>query len=237
MNNWKDELKLAYTAPKPLRKKNFIQQFEPPAMSMHEFLFTQIGYISKWVWFISTLFFLITLFGTTVLSIDMLGIISAFTPLLALTLLTESERSKCFCMIEMEMATRFSLKSVVLARLGILGIFDLIILCLLVPLSCWNNSVDTVAVGLYIITPFMLTTFTGLHAARKSSGHESIYACVGIAIIISSSTLLSHNININIYHANNLKWWTLAALTLCIGIGKQYITIIKQTEELSWNLL
>ncbi len=51
-------------------------------------------------------------------------IVSAFTPFLALLLIAESTKSAIYGMNELEMSARFSLKSVVLARLIILGVFN-----------------------------------------------------------------------------------------------------------------
>lgn len=236
MNNWKNELKQAFDAPSPLRKREFMRQLDCPRMRIREFLFTQIGYIRKWVWCVSAFTFIASVLSAAFLSDDILWIISALTPLLALTIISESGRSECYEMAELEMATRFSLKSVVLARLGILGVTNLMLLCLLVPIGLWNNVFSPVASGLYIITPYLLTTFFGLFIVRKFKGREAIYACAGVTVCISFSVLFSHSAVSHIYQENYLVWWAAGALALCIGTGKQYITIINRTEELAWNL-
>ena len=60
-------------------------------------------------------------------------IVSAFTPFLALLLIAESTKSAIYGMNELEMSARFSLKSVVLARLIILGVFNFGIFCIIIP--------------------------------------------------------------------------------------------------------
>ena len=57
MDNWKDELKQAFDAPPPMQKKIFLQQLHLTKISMHEFIFSQIFYIRKWVWCASILIF------------------------------------------------------------------------------------------------------------------------------------------------------------------------------------
>ena len=52
---------------------------------------------------------------------DVLWIISALIPFIAMSILTENARSGIYLMAELEMAARFSLKSVILARMEILG--------------------------------------------------------------------------------------------------------------------
>ncbi len=236
MNHWKDELKQAFAAPYPLRKREFLRQLESRRISVHEFLFSQIGYIRKWVWCVSALVFIVCILGLTFLSGDVLWLISGLAPLLALTIISESGRSECYEMAELEMATRFSLRSLTLARLGILGVTNLLLLGLLFAVGLWNNTLDPLAAGLYIITPFLLTTFVGLYIVRKFKGREAIYACVGTAVGISFSVLISHNVIPFIYQESYLAVWTAVALALCIGNGKEYIAMIKRTEELAWNL-
>ena len=76
----------------------------------------------------------------------------------------------------------------------------------------------------------------GLYIVRKRSGQEAMYACVGTSVGISVLLFLSHNVTPFIYREQCLTAWTIAALALLIGNGKQYIAMIKQTEELAWNL-
>lgn len=231
MNNWKKDLEQAFLIPPPLQKQKFIKQLEPTPMRMTEFVCTQIGYIRKWVWLVFALIFLGAVLGARFFSGEIIWIISAFTPLLALTLLTESGRSECYDMVELEMATRFSLKSVILARLAIVGVSNLFVLCLLIPVCMVNQSFSMFAAGLYITTPFLLTTFAGLVLARSIRGKEVIYADTGIAVGISCSILLLHNLNISIYKPDYFTWWSVGALGLCAGIGKQYFVFFKWAKE------
>lgn len=236
MNKWKDELKQAFDAPQPLRKRDFLCHLDLPGMPVHEFMFTQIGYIRKWVWCVFTLIFVVSILGLDFLPGTVLWLISGLTPLLALTIISESGRSELYKMVELEMATRFSLRSVTFARLAILGLMNLLLLGVLLPIGLWNDTVAPFAAALYIITPFLLTTFIGLYIVRKFRGQEAMYAYVGTSVGISISLFLSHNIIPFIYQEQYLTVWMITALTLLFGNGKQCIAMIKKTEELSWNL-
>ena len=142
MDRWKDELKLAFEAPMPLKKRQFLRTIEPSGMNMFEFLISQLGYIRKWIWGVSLLIFSVSLIGSVFLSVEMLWIISAMTPLLALIIVAESGRSEYYTMAELELATRFSLRSVILARLTILGLENAVLLCFLIPFGLRNNMVS-----------------------------------------------------------------------------------------------
>ncbi len=61
MRGWKRKLvknlKLAYEAPEPDKREKFCGRFDSPYMSMGRFFVTQIPYIRKSSWIISTLVF------------------------------------------------------------------------------------------------------------------------------------------------------------------------------------
>lgn len=228
----KKELKHIFEAPAPLHKKEFLLKLEEPKMSIYEFILSQIGYIRKWIWGISILVFTVSLVGAVMLSFDMLWGISALTPLLALSIISESGRSEVYEMAELEMATRFSLRSVVFARLGILSIENLVLLCLLLPIGIWNNMLSPIKAGIYIITPFLLTTFMGLYIVRKFRGHDAIYLYVGLAICVSFSVFFFRFTFPQIYQENYLMWWIVGVLLLCIGTVKQYCRMVNRMEEL-----
>lgn len=236
MNNWKKELRQGFAAPPPQRKRAFLRQLEQPRMSIFTFLLTQIEYIRKWVWCVSALVFLTAVIGAGVFSRDMLWGISALVPLLALTVVCEGGRSECYDMAELELATRFSLRSVTMARLCILGGENLGLLCLLTPLGLWHSDFCSPAAGVYILTPFLLTAFLGLYIVRKVRGREAVYTCIGVTLFISVSVLFAHDNIPWLYQETCLLWWIAGALALCVGIGTQYVTIMKRTEELAWNL-
>ena len=227
----KKRLVLAFEAPPPLHKKEFLRKLELHKMSTAEFIFSQIGYIRKWIWVVSALAYAISLGMSVMLSVDMLWAISAFTPLLALTFLSESGRSESYEMAELEMATRFSLRSVLFARSGILGIENLVILCLLIPVGLRNNAFNPLQAGVYIITPFLLTTFTGLRIVRRFRGREAIYYCAGMAACISISVFFIHMTIPQVYQGTYLAWWMTGILLLCIGTVSQYCKIINSFEN------
>ena len=233
MNNWKTALSRAFAPPPPLKKASFLMELPPPAMPPHRFLITQIGYIRKWVWCVSALVFLSALYSAHFLPRDAIWITAACTPLLALSLIAESGRSQFYGMEELEMATRFSFKSVTLARLGILGLMDLGLLILLIPLGVHAAPLSA---GVCIVTPYLGTCFAGLWILRHFKGREAMYACGGVTLCVSFSVTLSHSQLPFLYQENCLAWWAAAAIVLCVSAGKQYKAFIQEQEEFSWSL-
>ena len=218
MDKWKNELKYAFEAPRPVRKKDFLRQLDLPRIPLHEFLFAQIGYIRKSSWCVSALIFVVSALGLAFLPGKVLWLISGLTPLLALTMVSESGRSELYKMAELEMATRFSLGSVTFARLVILGLMDLLILGVFLLIGSWDNTSTTFAAALYIVTPFLLTAFTGLYIMRKRRGQDAMYPCVGTSVGISFFMFLSHNLLPFIYQEQYIAVWMIITLSMIIWL-------------------
>ncbi|MBR3841316.1 MAG: hypothetical protein IKM20_09285 [Erysipelotrichales bacterium] len=237
MDKWKDELKKAFDAPNPMKKRAFLRSIDYPKMSIYSFLYSQIGYIHKWVWGISALFFFVSVLGSVFVPDNAVWLISGLTPLLALTIISESGRSERYKMFELEMATRFSLRSVTFARLTIISIMNYLLLLVILLITLFINISIPLTSSLYIVTPFLLSAYTGLIIVRKFRGQEGLFICVGVSVGISIFLFISHNIIPQIYQEQYFSLWLIAALLLLLGNIRQYNAIIKQTEELIWNLL
>lgn len=232
---WREELRKAFAAPKPLYKEEFLRKILPQELHFSAFLIIQLHYIRKRFWIVSAFTFAVAVFSSFVLSVDTLWAVSAFAPLLALIMVAETGRSEQYEMAELEMATCFSLKTVLLARLGILGLGSLLLFILLLPPALSHNRMRPLQAGLYIITPFLLTTFLCLYIVRRHREKETIYLCTGISVFIS---LFIYPLRLTLpllYEENVLGKWGLVSALLFVGIIKQYQNLITQ-EELTWNL-
>jgi len=229
-------LKESFNAPAPTRKKEFLCNIQEPSISNFEFIRTQAAYIRKRVWGISILIFASALIASEWIERDMLWCISAFMPLLALALITECGRAEVYGMAEFELSTRFSIKSVVLARLEIIGSSTLILLCIVTPFIAINSKSTLLGTGVYITCPYLLTAFLGFWVVRKIHGKESFYFCTGIATMVSFINIIIPQRFSILYDEQNFIWWNVALVILCVGTTSQCYKMIKQTEELAWNL-
>lgn len=157
-------------------------------------------------------------------------------PFVAMTAVTENARSSLHYMAELEMASRFSLKSIVFARLAIIGIVHLLLLCLLTPFACREEGRTLLQSGVYLLAPYLLTTFLSLVCSRKIHGREALYACMGVAVMVSSLSIFLQEKMPVFYRKEYLCWWAAALLLLILPILWEYRRTIHQTEELIWNL-
>lgn len=231
----KKALQNAFEPPEPVHEKEFIKQFPRPVISTKSFIVSQIGYIPKYVWITSFAVFLIALAGAGLFEKDMLWVISALIPFIAVSFVAENARSDTYHMTEFEMAARFSLKGIILARMGILGICHFFLLTLLIPISAIYSSATVLQAGLYLLVPYLLTTFTGLWAVRKIHGRESVYVCMGIAISVSGLNMLVKTIFPYIYTDEYNLNWLILLLIIGISVIIELRKNLKQREELAWN--
>ena len=228
----KAQLRNIYEAPPPQYKKEFLQKWNRPRMHIGEFLFSQVCYIRKWIWGISAVGFMVSVFGIVVSYRNLVWMISAFTPLLAVTVISECGRSENYEMAELEMVTRFSLRSVLFARLWILGGGNALLLSLMLAAGIWNGEGEPFQTGVCILIPYLLTALIGLCIVRRFRGREAMYFCMGIAVAIGSFVFLSRDMLTRIYRRYDPVWWGCIMLLLSCGVIRQYRNIIAETEEM-----
>lgn len=232
----KKTLQEAFEVPEPVRKKAFLKQIGQPSISQAEFMLRQVFYIRKRVWAVSALILGIALMGALVLERDMLWVISALMPFAALVALTENARSECCKMAELEQASRFSKKSVALARMGSVGGSHLILLGFLMPLAHRNAVVTVLQAGVCLLVPYLLTCVSGFWIVRRIRGPEGIYGCLAAAVLVSAMYFVfEYRIGIWL-SAQYFPWWTAAAVLLLTAAAREVkISIFRKTEEPAWN--
>lgn len=232
----KEAIMEVFEAPVPTRKREFLRNAPRQRAGMFSFMLSQVGYIRKWVLVLSLLLLIWSLAGACFLELDMLWIISAFMPFIALSAVTENSRSTVYGMDELEMSSCFSLRSVVLARIGILGVSHLILLCLLMPLAYVHSVFTVVQVGVYLLMPYLMTDVVGLWMIRNIRGKEGTYACVGVAVCISGLHSFLRVSLVDMLYMNYFGWLIVMLIVLLILFIKEMRVMVQQTEELKWNL-
>lgn len=229
-------LRAAFEAPRPVQKEAFLKKIRQPAISQAEFMLWQASYIRKWVWAVSVLIFGVALTGACVMEKDMLWEISALMPFAAVTAVTENARSRVYGMAELEQASRFSVKSVLLARMGIVGASHLILLGFLVPLAHRNAVITVLQAGVYLLVPYLLTCVAGLWIVRRMRGPEAVYGCLAAAVLVSGIYLVFEYRISYFWSGQYFGWWSLVlAALLAADIRELRISIFKETEEAAWN--
>lgn len=235
MNRFEDEIKAAFEAPKPKRKEEFINLIKPSKMSVGRFLLSQMGYIRKSTWTVFTLILICIILAPFVLDYATLWFISALMPILAMSLVTESARSERYNMAEMEAATRFSLRSVIMARMVILGGINLIAILIAAPIGIKYCSFKSISSGLFVVTPFFITSAIGLSIVRKIKGQAGFYAVMAEAFVVSMLMLLNKNSALGIIPSESVRLWSIVTVVAIVATIKQGIGMINNLEDITWS--
>lgn len=184
--HWIEALKDYYEPPKAERKKDFLRQVEKSrrsrnGLNLWYMLKTQCRYISKWAWAGSVLFFLSSLLIGSCVGQEKMGMVFALIPFLVMFTISESVRSSRYGMEELEMATCFSLKSIIFVRLIFLGSVNMFVLLLAVGLMPYTGF----SLVIYMLAPYLVAAFGGLSIVRSYRGKEGIYMCFAFACVVA----------------------------------------------------
>lgn len=230
-------LERAFEAPKPLGKQHFLKEHKGKRyyIGMTELILLQMGYIRKSTWMISVAVFLIGIMASFIMKPEAIWALSSVMPFLALTIISEWMRSMAYGMFELEQATRFSFKSVVLARLGILGIVNFLLFLFCLLLGGIQSDTELLKAAVYLATPYLATVFLGLWVMRKTGFRESEYVCLGIAVAVSALGILMRLSAKILLSAEAVKWWGLLAVILLALIIEEFCNGLKKTEAYIWN--
>jgi len=227
----KKELCRYYEAPKPQRKQEFIRQFGVQKIDLSYLVWMQAKYISKWVWLASACLCALIYGAGYVMKDKYVSMIYGVVPFLVLISVTESTRSYRYGMEELELSARFSLKSIVMARMAMLGVGNLAVLFVIANILGQREGYHV----LHILTPYFLTAGGSLYIVRTVHGNENTFLCFTLAITVSFLQML-------------LPWWFRELLTpeympiwavfFAMGIivtAKESYRTIRMTEDLAWN--
>ncbi len=228
----KQELLYYYQAPEPKKKQEFLQHFSESSMTSWQFMWNQAGYIKKWIWGISVVLLILLLSCCTFFRKDILNVMASFAPFIAMSLLAEGSRSYVYGMEELELATRFSLKSILLARMGILAIFHLLLLSVMVLFSIGSGAGQFFLAGICILLPYFTSISMGLPLIRRFHGRESGYFCVAIAIMVS---IFSWYLQVILVWRGEIQLLPALGMLLILEIifgAVESTKLLKQSEEL-----
>lgn len=237
-NQLKKGIKKAFTTPEPDRqeKVRLLNMLPRSRISMLQFVLAQAAYLRKITLVLSALLLFPALMGAYHTDLNTLWTVSALVPFLGLLAVTESTRSAMYGMEEFEMSARFSLKSVVLARMSILGLLDVILLCCAVPLCRISSNITILQTGVYLFVPYLLTENISLWITRHFHGKGAVYACMSVAVLVSAANAGLHMIADFVYQFSNVKWWLLLFVISAGAMVYETYHTIERTEERAWNL-
>ena len=227
----KKELAEYFDAPKPEQKQMFVRKYGSQKINLFHMAVTQTRYISKWVWVFSGLLFGVTYLVAKISHPGYVSMVLGFVPFLVMLSVTESMRSYRYGMEELELSARFSLKSILLARMIMLGLGNLVLLAAIAFLLKSKLQINMV----YVMTPYFLTAGGGLWIVRKFPDKEGTYLCFGLATLVCVLQMsLSWQFHV-IFTAEYAWVWMCVCVVGMIATVRESWRMIRMTEDLAWN--
>lgn len=230
-------LKSAFDAPKAARKVDFLNSLPYPKATNLEFFLSQIGYIRKRFWCLSVLL----LIGMAALSLtfkqgkEIVGEISAVLPLLTLIGITEINKSVSFRMTELEMSCKYNLADITLIRLCVIGAFHFIILLFAMLLFKDKSQYGMFRYGLYLVTPFLLSSYLAFWVTNHIKSKDTLYICSGVtAFVFFIIHFMDQNFAV-IYAADYTLLWSMALLVIAALLTREiYVMLTERNKQWSF---
>jgi hypothetical protein len=235
----KQHLHNVFEAPSPQKKYEFVQSLNYPKTRRKEFLLRQFGYIHRKVWIASACLFIVAMIFVTQIhtgDIRLLWVVSALTPFFVMTSITEIARSTVFGMEELEMSTKYNLKSILLTRMGILGAGNMLMLLALLPLLAEKVNIGLINTGVYLMVPYLLTCILSCMVLNHIGNKEIPVGCAGAAAFVSTMGFILNSVQSAIYQERYFIFWFAILVVLIILLFRGLRQLINNMEEMKCNL-
>lgn len=217
-------------------KKEFIKKYQRRKLNCQELLCIQLQYMGAQLTVIGGYTLAMLLGALTNINKDMAKIAAILAPLAALFALTGLGKSKKHGMEEIEMSSRFSLRTIKIIRLAIIGFAGLAVMlaasCTLRVVTGMSLFVSFAATGV----PYLVTTFLCMLLIRRWHSPKNIYGCVVIAIVVCAA--MFGGIDVLACCCSGLCRAVLPGgfLISTVLTAVEVCRYIKESEELQWNL-
>ncbi len=207
-----------------------MQRLRPRGIGMAALVWTQAAHIRRSVWCASGAALLLALLGAYRFPGDAARLIGAALPFAAGIAVLETHRSRECRMAELERATRFSLRSVIYARMVLIGIVDLgVILLSAVALSA-RTGLPALRTAAQIGAPYLVTAWAGLYIERTPLGRNHGYLSMAVAAAVSALALGGEDVGLSL-SALPPGAWAAASGTLTVLTAREIRMTLNMTEE------
>lgn len=181
----------AFAAPLPQKKQEFVKKMRPAKINTFAILRMQASYIRAVCWILPIMIIPVVLLGLWQNLEGAVLLTEALTPFLAAVGILETWRSCTYRMSELEQATRFSLRTVMYARMLLTGCVTTGMILLSSAVLAFHFGLSFLFTGARIMIPYLLTMSMGLQVERTAYGRNNSYCSVVIAAIIAVLALFS----------------------------------------------
>ncbi|MCM1044979.1 MAG: hypothetical protein NC417_05680 [Candidatus Gastranaerophilales bacterium] len=244
------ELKNAAKVPIPCdeeRKEAFLVRIRERSVPVRKrgsfgaFVWSQIYFMDRMVLFWQglwlLLFFLLTGQGESSLLTDkILCILSMAPPLLLLLTVEEVSRVYNKSMLEIEYATKYSLKKAVMVRMLLLSLLNGVFLAVGILYAKGRIGLTLSEALAYGLTPLLLMTCLLLMFMQRWRGDKLKYAGISVYVLISVFVLVGQSGRWNIYSEDLLGIWLSVLAVSAVAVVYEWRRLMRRLEYLGWMM-
>ena len=231
----KQKLKAVKAEPDMELGNEFLDRIYEPNLSIRSFVKAQFSFIKGYVWLMSGLLFLLLLVAIgNAKCQEQIWPVSAMMPFGILILTNEMNRSAKYRMHEFEMATLFSAKAALMARVLIIGLVQIGILLFTIPTACVRVDITFFQAAFYMLCPYCLSACLNLGVLCRMHGENAEYVCIAVSSMVSVLFVVLTNLSRMLLLADSGCFLLLSVIFMMIAAieAKKYLN---QMEELAWN--
>lgn len=215
--------------------------FSDESLSFWEFYWSQISFVKKKVWlvqFLTLLFCGITLLETSNMP-NTIGLASTIIPLVFLSGARELSRAFVYDTVEVELATRFTIRQVILSRITLIGLADVFVLTIIGVMAAFILPIKMPFIFMYLCVPFLITAIGCLCILNHLHTKKCDYYCgVWGAIVMITLFFLSKAAPV-LYEASLIWGWTLLFVIALLGVVLEGWFLLKNCSRIifteSWQ--
>lgn len=163
--------------------------------------------------------------------------LSMAPPILLLVTVEEISHVYNRSMLEIEYATKYSLRKVVMGRMLLLNGCNGIVLVIRIGYAGHRIDLSLLHALTYSMTPFVMMMFLLLMLMKKWKGRQLLYAGISAYVTLAAVILLGRMEMLNIYNPDYLKLWITVLAGCILGAGYQIGKLWKMLGhfELMWD--
>lgn len=229
-DNLKANISKAFAAPAPQKKQEFLKKMKPAKIHTFDILRTQASYVRAVSWILPMMILPVVFIGVHQNWENVIHLTEAITPFLAAIGILETWRSYTYRMMELEQATRFSLRTVVYARMLLTGCAGSAMILLSSAILANHFQISFLLMTARIGIPYLLTMSLGLQIERTTFGRNNPFCSVAIAVIIAALVIWAEAASISFEAALSGEFVIALAVGLLAFTTWEAIKTIQYTE-------
>lgn len=140
---------------------------------------------------------------------QMLSVLSAMTPLLLVFQIEELSKVFYKSMLEIEFATKYSLKKLLLSRMCILGSVDVLVIGILMIVLRAYYEESLILLLLYSLVPFNITVIGLLYLLKLLNGRKYGYYACAYTAFVSACFIMLEQYRPFLYSKNQQDIWMI----------------------------